>query len=52
MDLAHKVRELAGSTSGIVHRPLPPEDPQKRCPDISKAKKLLGWIPTVTLDDG
>jgi len=52
MDLAHKVKELAGSKSRIVHRPLPPDDPQRRCPDISKAKKLLGWTPTVTLDEG
>lgn len=52
MDLAQKVRELAGSTSRIVHRPLPPDDPQRRCPDISKAKKLLGWSPTAALEEG
>ena len=52
MDLAQKVKKLAGSTSRIVHRPLPPDDPQRRCPDISKAKKLLGWSPTVPLDEG
>jgi nucleoside-diphosphate-sugar epimerase len=51
-DLAQKVQELAGSTSRIVHRPLLPDDLQRRCPDISKAKKLLGWTPTVTLDEG
>jgi nucleoside-diphosphate-sugar epimerase len=51
-DLAQKVKELAGSTSRIVHRPLPPDDPQRRCPDISKAKKLLGWSPTVSLEEG
>ena len=44
--------ELAGSISRIVHKPLPPDDPQRRCPNISKAKKLLGWSPTVTLEEG
>jgi len=52
MDLARKAKELTGSTSRIVHKPLPPDDRQRRCPDISKAKKLLGWTPTVTLDEG
>jgi len=52
MDLAQKVKELVGSTSGIVHRALPPDDPQRRCADISKAKKLLGRSPTLTLEEG
>jgi nucleoside-diphosphate-sugar epimerase len=52
LDLAHRVKELAGSTSRIVHRALPPDDPKRRCPDISEAKKPLGWSPTVTLEEG
>jgi len=52
MDLAQKVRELAGIKSRIVHMPLPPDDPQRRCPDISRAMKLLGWAPSVTPEEG
>jgi len=52
MDLAYKVKELVGSKSRIVHGPLPPDDPKRRCPDISKVKKLLGWTPTVRLEEG
>jgi dTDP-glucose 4,6-dehydratase len=36
----------------IVHEPLPVDDPKQRCPDISKAKRLLGWEPKVNLEDG
>jgi UDP-glucuronate decarboxylase len=51
-ELAERVIELTGSRSRIVHRPLPQDDPLQRCPDISRARRLLGWEPTVTLDDG
>jgi len=40
------------STSGIVHRDLPEDDPKVRQPDIGKARGLLGWEPKVTLDEG
>jgi len=36
----------------IIHEPLPVDDPKQRCPDISKAKRLLGWEPKVSLEDG
>jgi UDP-glucuronate decarboxylase len=49
LELAQKIRELAGSSSSIVHKPLPPDDPKRRCPDITKAKNTLGWAPTVFL---
>ena len=53
--LAELVIELAGSTSEIICIPLPPErdgDPLQRQPDISLAKRLLGWEPSVSLRDG
>jgi UDP-glucuronate decarboxylase len=43
---------LTGSTSRIRHEPLPQDDPPRRQPNISKASRLLGWEPVVTLDEG
>ncbi len=51
-ELAEKVLELTGSTSKIVFGPLPADDPQQRKPDISLARKTLGWEPKVPLEDG
>ncbi|MBO5642977.1 MAG: SDR family oxidoreductase [Kiritimatiellae bacterium] len=52
-ELAEKTLEkLPNSTSKIVYRPLPGDDPKKRKPDIELAKKLLNWEPTVSLDEG
>ncbi len=45
--LAEEIRALCGSTSEIIHTPLPPDDPKQRCPDITLAKKLLNWQPTI-----
>jgi UDP-glucuronate decarboxylase len=50
--LAEKVLELTGSRSEIVRRPLPENDPMQRRPDISRAKALLDWAPTVPLETG
>jgi UDP-glucuronate decarboxylase len=50
--LAETVLELTGSKSKIEHRPLPQDDPRQRQPDISKAKALLGWQPTIQLEEG
>jgi dTDP-glucose 4,6-dehydratase len=50
--LADKVRALTGSSSPIVTRPLPTDDPKVRRPDITRARTLLGWEPVVSLDDG
>ena len=44
-ELADLVKELTGSRSKIVHRPLPQDDPRQRRPDISEAERLLGWRP-------
>jgi UDP-glucuronate decarboxylase len=50
--LADKVLAMTGSKSQITHRPLPPDDPKQRRPDITLAKSKLGWTPTVPLDEG
>ncbi len=50
--LADRVIQLTGSRSKIVHKPLPTDDPTRRQPDISLAKKELGWEPKVDLDAG
>jgi len=51
-ELAEQVISLTGSKSGIVYKPLPSDDPKQRCPDISLAKKNLGWEPTIKLAEG
>lgn len=51
-ELARMVIDLLGSTSTIEHRPLPTDDPVRRCPDITVARRELGWEPTVGLVDG
>ncbi|MBL8836650.1 MAG: SDR family oxidoreductase [Alphaproteobacteria bacterium] len=50
--LAEKVIELTGSRSKLVKMPLPADDPLQRKPDITLAKKHLGWAPTIALDEG
>lgn len=50
--LADKIVELTGSSSKIVHHPLPQDDPTRRRPDITLAKEVLDWQPTINLDDG
>ncbi|MDR1830379.1 MAG: SDR family oxidoreductase [Candidatus Fibromonas sp.] len=52
LELAEKVLKLTGSKSKIVREPLPSDDPKQRKPDISKAKKILGWEPKVNLEEG
>lgn len=52
IDLANKVKTMMQSSSSLVHTDLPLDDPMQRKPDISKAKKLLGWVPHVTVDQG
>ena len=52
LQFAKKILELTGSKSPIVYKPLPEDDPQVRQPDITKAKKILGWEPKVALDEG
>ena len=52
LEFAERIRQLLGSETPIVFKPLPQDDPKQRCPDISKAKRLLGWEPKVNLDEG
>ncbi len=52
LELAKKVIALTGSKSGIKFVELPEDDPRQRRPDTTKAKKLLGWEPKVSLDEG
>jgi|Deesub1362A_J573_1020465.scaffolds.fasta_scaffold04261_3 UDP-glucuronate decarboxylase len=52
LELAQLVKNLCSSDSEIVFMPLPKDDPRRRCPDISKAKKLLKWEPRVSLKEG
>jgi UDP-glucuronate decarboxylase len=51
-EMAEQVIALTGSKSTIVNKPLPTDDPRRRRPDISLAGRVLGWKPTVALDEG
>jgi dTDP-glucose 4,6-dehydratase len=52
IELANLVKELTGTKSEIVFKPLPIDDPKRRLPDITKAKSILGWQPKVDLRTG
>jgi dTDP-glucose 4,6-dehydratase len=52
LDCALLVKELTGTSSEIVFKPLPQDDPRQRRPDIGKAAKLLGWRPVIELREG
>jgi dTDP-glucose 4,6-dehydratase len=52
LELARTVNRLVQNSAGVVHKPLPVDDPKVRRPDISRAKEILGWQPTVGLEDG
>ncbi len=52
LELAEKVLEVTASSSELCFEPRPVDDPMQRCPDIGLARSLLGWEPTVGLDEG
>lgn len=52
LELANLVKDMTGSKSNIVFKPLPKDDPMQRKPDISKANKLLNWNPMINLEEG
>jgi len=52
IDLAKIIVKLTESKSGIEFHPLPVDDPRRRCPDITKAEKMLGWKPKISLQQG
>jgi UDP-glucuronate decarboxylase len=51
-ELAQRVIAMTGSKSALIHVELPPDDPRQRQPDITKARKLLGWEPRIPLEAG
>ncbi len=52
LEFAQEIIRIVGSTSKIILKPLPQDDPKVRQPDISKIKRVLGWTPTVSLQEG
>jgi UDP-glucuronate decarboxylase len=52
VELARRIVALTGTRSKLVSRPLPQDDPVQRCPDIGRARALLGWEPRVPLEEG
>lgn len=52
LDLAESILDVCETESGITHNPLPEDDPSRRRPDLSKAKRVLGFEPTVNLETG
>ena len=50
--IATLIRDMTGSSSSIVYQPLPQYDPTRRCPDIQRARDLLAWSPTISLEQG
>ncbi len=52
LEFAERVRRLVGAAVPIVFRPLPQDDPKQRCPDITKARRILHWEPKVNLEEG
>jgi dTDP-glucose 4,6-dehydratase len=52
LEFAERIRSLTGVTTPIVFKPLPQDDPKQRCPDISKARRVLRWEPKVNLEEG
>ncbi|MDQ4146207.1 MAG: SDR family oxidoreductase [Pseudomonadota bacterium] len=51
-ELAARIIDLTASKSRLVYHPLPHDDPTRRCPDITLAKRYLGWLPAVSLNEG
>ena len=51
-ELAERIVGLCGETARMEFRPLPQDDPARRCPDIGLARRLLGWDPKVGLAEG
>lgn len=52
LEFAERIRALTGNPAALVFKPLPQDDPKRRCPDIRKARTLLQWEPKVSLDEG
>ena len=51
-ELASMINQLCDNKSKMLHKPRVPDDPEQRRPDITKARKLLGWVPNTSLEQG
>ena len=51
-ELAEKIIEITGSSSKLEYKPLPSDDPRQRQPDITYAKKIMGWEPKIQIEEG
>ena len=51
-EIAEAILRLTGSSSSLEYQPLPTDDPTRRCPDITRARSVLGWEPKVVTEDG
>ena len=51
-EIAEMILELSGSQSEILYEPLPQDDPKRRCPDIARAREILGWEPSTPATEG
>jgi dTDP-glucose 4,6-dehydratase len=51
-DFAEEIIKLTGTSSKIIYKPLPQDDPKQRKPDITKAREILGWNPTISRSEG
>lgn len=52
IEMAQLIKSMTKSNSKIIYQPIGQDDPKKRCPDITLAKKVLGWSPRISLEDG
>jgi UDP-glucuronate decarboxylase len=52
LELAKKIKQLTKCKSSLTFRPLPKDDPRRRCPDTSKLEKLVGWKPRINVEEG
>jgi dTDP-glucose 4,6-dehydratase len=52
LEFAERIKRLTRTSAPVEYKPLPQDDPKRRQPDISKAKRVLGWEPKVGLEDG
>ena len=51
-EFAEEIIKLTGTDNKIIYKPLPKDDPKQRCPDITRAKEILGWEPKVDRAEG
>jgi dTDP-glucose 4,6-dehydratase len=52
LEFAERIRKHFDNVPQIIFEPLPQDDPKRRCPDISKAKRILKWEPKINLEEG